>query len=131
MGLQTLAQRPVEPLRFLPALACVFAMLVSISGVTMVLSALGRSRARVWGGAISLFLGMFLINVVGQIWAPLEWLRPFTIYYHYQPQALIQNPAWYADGMVWFHLGVLLGIGAVGYLVAWFVFTRRDLPAPL
>lgn len=134
MGLQAAANpmQHVDPLRFLPALLCVAMLLFSVSGLTMAISATGRSRARVWGWAITLLLGMFLVNVFGQIWPDvLGWLRPLTIHYHYQPQKLIQSADWYAHGDVWFHLGVLAGIGLGGYGFAWFWFNRRDLPAPL
>jgi ABC-2 type transport system permease protein len=61
----------------------------------------------------------------------IEPLRPLTVFYYYQPQALILNDDWYADRMVWVRLGVLIAVGAVGYLMALRVFCRRDLPAPL
>ena len=134
MGLQE-SENPlqrIDPSRFLPALLCVFAMLFSISGATMWISSMGRLRARVWGWAITIFLCMFLINVLGQIWPePLDWVRPLTIYYHYQPQPMILEEKWYANPTPWFHLCVLLGVGALGYLFAWISFCRRDLPAPL
>jgi ABC-2 type transport system permease protein len=134
MGLQTatVEAQHVDPTRFLPALPCVFALLFAVSGMTMFLSALGRSRPRVWGWAITILLAMFLVNVLGQIWAePLAWVRPFTIHYHYQPQLMILHDDWYADGKAWFHLLTLLGVGITGYLLAWVTFCRRDLPAPL
>jgi ABC-2 type transport system permease protein len=132
MGLQELERARIEPLRFLPALPYVFALLFSASGITMVLSALGRSRARVWGWAITIMLSMFLINVLGQMWPEsLGDIRPFTIFYHYRPQSMILTPDWYAHGDLWFHLGVLLGVGAAGYAVALIGFCRRDVPAPL
>jgi hypothetical protein len=61
----------------------------------------------------------------------LEWLRPFTIFYHYQPQFMISQGDWYTNSTAWLHLCVLVGIGAVGYVGAWISFCRRDLPAPL
>lgn len=131
MGLQSLPRSSVEPLRFLPALLCVYALLFAVSGLTMAISAQGRSRGRVWGLAISLFLSMFLINVLGQIWPALDWIRPFMLFYHYQPQGLIQHSDWYTRAATWLHLGVLVGFGAAGYLCAWITFCRRDLPAPL
>jgi ABC-2 type transport system permease protein len=134
MGLQSAekANARVDPYRFIPALLCILALLYAVSGVTMSISAMGRSRARVWGWAVTLFLSMFLINVLGQIWNDtIGWLRPFTVYYHYQPQFLILHDDWYLYGQVWFHLGVLFGVGTVGYACAWIGFCRRDLPAPL
>ena len=134
MGLQT-ADKPlqlVDPYRFLQALPAVLALLFSISGMTMLISALGRSRARVWGWAISLALCMFLVNVLGQIWnEPLEWVRPFTVYYYYSPQWLILQERWYETRAAWIDLSVLAGIGTAGYFFAWLGFCHRDLPAPL
>lgn len=133
-GLQT-SENPmqrVDPMRFLPALLFVVAVLFATSGITMTISSMGRSRARTWGWSITLFLAMFLINVFGQIlpdW--LEWLRPFTVTYHYQPQQMILQEDWYTNGAIWRHLGILIGAGAGGYFFAWLIFTRRDLPAPL
>jgi ABC-2 type transport system permease protein len=134
MGLQaaTNPRQYVDPIRFLPALPCIVGLLFSTSGMTMWISALGRSRPRVWGWGVSVNLTMFLINVLGQIWSePLEWLRPFTIFYHYQPQFIISQADWYTNSAAWLHLCVLIGVGAIGYLGAWVSFCRRDLPAPL
>ena len=58
-------------------------------------------------------------------------LRPFTVFYYYQPQEMILRADWYADVRVWLRLGVLAAVGAVGYLLALRIFCRRDLPAPL
>jgi ABC-2 type transport system permease protein len=134
MGLQTAVNpiQRVDPSRFLPALPCIAMLLFSFSGITMWISAMGRSRARIWGWAITLFLCMFLVNVLGQIWnEPLEWMRPLTVHYHYQPQMMILPDDWYENGTAWFHLAVLGSVGAAGYLLAWISFCRRDLPAPL
>ena len=73
-------------------------------------------------------LGTFLINVVGQLWDVMEPLRPFTIFYYYQPQALILGAP---REEVLGSLAVLYGVGAAGYAAALWLFTRRDLPAPL
>jgi ABC-2 type transport system permease protein len=134
MGLQaeTNPMKHVDPWRFVQALPCILALLFSVSGLTMWLSAMGRSRGRVGGLAITLVLSMFLINVLGQIWEEqLGWLRPWTIFYHYRPQPIIQRGLWNQDSRVLLHLLTLAGVGVVGYLLAWTTFRRRDLPAPL
>ena len=102
--------------------------LFAVSGYTMWLSACGRSRWRVLGLAVFASLVMFLVNLVGQMWEPLAQLRPCTIFYYYQPQEIILGQAWLA---VLPALAVLYGVGATGYAMAWWVFARRDLPAPL
>ena len=74
---------------------------------------------------------MFLVNVIGQLWDAMEYLRPLTIFYYYQPQPIILQADWYTHGDVWGRMAVLLAVGSVGYFMAWRTFTRRDLPAPL
>jgi ABC-2 type transport system permease protein len=121
----------VNPLPAAAALPNVAALVFAVSGYTMWLSAVGRYRSRVVAAAVLLTLVQILINVVGQLWSVVEPLRPFTVFYYYQPQAVILRDDWYADSAVWLRLAVLLGVGVVGYLMALRVFCRRDLPAPL
>jgi len=120
----------VDPWRFLPGLINVACFVFAVSGYTLLLSARGRFRSRVMGLATLVTLVMFLVNVIGQLWPAMEWLRPFTIFYHYLPQPMILHEHW-STAEVWQHLGVLAGIGAVGYAWAWWSFCKRDLPAPL
>ena len=113
----------------------------AISGYTMWLSAAGRFRWRVLGIAVFITLMQFLINLVGQLWDRVAFLRPFTVFYYYQPQQIILNDQWTIDvGMVWNRghplwsvnvVVVLVAVGVVGYGMALWTFCRRDLPAPL
>ena len=121
----------VDPVRFLPALLSVAPLVFAVSGLTMALSAAGRSRNRVLGIAVIVALAMFLVNLVGQLWPPMEWMRPLTLFYYYQPQPMILKSDWYTMADVWGRLGVLAGLGTAGYALALLIFTRRDLPAPL
>ena len=79
---------------FGPSLWAVGGLLFAISGYTMSLSACGRYRWRVLGLAVFVTLVQFLINVVGQMWDVLEPLRPWTIFYYYQPQEIILGKPW-------------------------------------
>jgi ABC-2 type transport system permease protein len=84
---------------------------------------------------------MFVANVIGQLWDEAAFVRPATVFFYYQPQRIWLDGSWttelghaWADGKPLVRvnvLAVLIGVGAAGYLVAWRVFTRRDLPAPL
>lgn len=132
----------IHPTQFLAALPVIAGLLFAISGYTMWLSSAGRFRWRVMGYAVLITLVQFLVNVLGQMWSAIAWLRPLTIFYYYQPQPAITNdprhPYWYWIKLdVWGlstqvpMLGVLFGVGALGYLLALWTFTRRDLPAPL
>lgn len=121
----------VDPWRFGVAQLPVGLLMFAVSGATMWLSSLGRSRGRVLGLAILITLLQFLVNLIGQLWAPFEPLRPFTVFYYYQPQPIILNADWLADGSNCGNLLVLLMTGVVGYGLALWTFCRRDLPAPL
>lgn len=122
--------KPVDAWRFGRALPSVGALLFALSGCTMFLSAAGRSRTRVLGLAVVLTLLQFLVNLIGQVWPAIEPLRPFTVFYYYQPQGIILG----APDAVWQtvrNVAVLGAVGFVGYALALVVFSRRDLPAPL
>jgi ABC-2 type transport system permease protein len=124
----------VQPTRFLRGLPVVAGLMFAVSGFTMWLSARGRFRWRVLGLAVFLVLIQFLVNVLGQMWDTMEPLRPWTIFYYYQPQQAILGPSsWTVPvyGLRVPMLLVLFGVGAVGYLLALRTFLRRDLPAPL
>ena len=133
VGLQAMSgpNLHVNPNQFPPALLNVACMLLALSGYTLWLSAAGRFRNRVLGLAIVIALVQFLINVIGQLWPAMKWMRPFTLFYHYQPQPMVLNAHWYSQAATWQHLGVLLGVAIAGYLLAWWTFCKRDLPAPL
>ena len=130
----------VDPGIVRPGLVNMAALLFAVSGYTMWLSAAGRSRNRVLGLAILVTLTQFLVNVFGQLWEGLSFLRPFSVFYYYQPQAINLRGAWTVDpGLVWtgkplvsLHVLVVLGlVGVIGYLMALRTFVRRDIPAPL
>jgi ABC-2 type transport system permease protein len=130
----------LTPLDLAPALVNVAALVFAVSGSTMVLSAAGRFRSRVLGLAVLIVLVQFLVNLVGQMWETLAFLRPLTVFYYYQPQQLILSRTWSVDFSVWNGgqplcqvpgVAVLFAVGLGGYLTALAVFTRRDLPAPL
>lgn len=135
------AKLRTDPAAFGPALLSVAALIFAVGGSTMWLSARGRFRWRVLVTAVFLFLVMFLINLVGQMWEEgFGWARPLTVFYYYQPQQIILGQGWDVDLRVWnggrplAHVpgaAVLFAVGLAGYALALRTFTRRDLPAPL
>ncbi len=118
---------------FGPPLFVVGGLIFAICGYTMWLSSMGRFRMRVLGIAILVTLIMFLINLLGQMWDVVTPLRPFTIFYYYQPQQIMQGRGWSVPlgGIEVPMLVVLYGVGVVGYGLALWTFCQRDLPAPL
>jgi ABC-2 type transport system permease protein len=130
----------VDPRAFAPALVNIAIFLFAISGYTMWLSAAGRFRTRVMGIAILATLLQFVVNVIGQMWDTLARVRPFTVFFYYQPQQIILKEKWSADLDQCWKMGqgnsinvilVLLLVGMIGYGMALWTFSRRDIPAPL
>jgi ABC-2 type transport system permease protein len=116
------------------------ALMFAISGVTMALSSIGRNRWKVVGYSVLIVVVMFVGNTVGQLWEPVEFVRPLTFFYYYQPQRAMIDGDWMVDlNKSWDFgrpvlvpaVGVLVAVGAAGYAFALRAFTRRDLPAPL
>ncbi len=131
---------PVDAGMFGPGLWWVGALMFAIGGYTMWLSSAGRFRGRVMGLAVLVTLVQFIIQVVGQLWSAIEFLRPFTVFFYYQPQQVILKDQWMVNlGTVWKlneplainGLAVLITVGVTGYALALWTFCRRDLPAPL
>ena len=122
---------------FLPGLPAAAGLMFAVGGYTMWLSAAGRFRWRVMGWAVLITLLQFLINVLGQMWDVIAPLRPLTIFYYYQPQPAILGHGYWITLKEWDattpipSLAVLYAVGAIGYAMALWTFTRRDLPAPL
>lgn len=117
------------------------ALMFAMSGVAIWISSAGRNRWRASGLAALLVMTMFVVNVIAQLYEPLNWIRPFTLFFYYTPQLHWLNDDWMADVGVAWGLGpkivvipsvvFLFAIGTAGYFAALRIFTRRDLPAPL
>ncbi len=129
---------PVSGMGELPGLSNTCALMFAISGMTIALSAVGRSRWKVTGYAVLLVVVMFVANTIGQLWEPAGMVRPFTLFFYYQPQKVMLAGNWMVDmDAAWPGaplipgIGVLLIVGTAGYLFTLRAFTRRDLPAPL
>lgn len=116
------------------------ALMFAISGMTLALSSVGRSRWKVVGYAVVIVIVMFVANTIGQLWEPAGGVRPLTLFHYYQPQRAMIDGDWTVDlNKAWNFgrpvlvpaVGVLFAIGALGYAFALWAFGRRDLPAPL
>jgi ABC-2 type transport system permease protein len=124
-----------------PSLINAAALIFAVTGTTLWMSSLGRFRGRVLGLAVLVTLLQYLLNIVGQMIDGFKWARPFTVFYYYQPQEIILHDNWRLDlggvwnsgqPMVWVYpVAVLILVGIVGYGLAFWTFSRRDLPAPL
>lgn len=141
-GVQLVGLKGVILTPYLGAIANVVALILALTGMMLAISAAGRSRARVLSAGIAIVLIMFLLSFFGQLWEPLRPFRPLSLFFYYQPQRIIIEGNWWvsldplglsaASGTIFVPgIGVLLAVALCGYAAAWWIFTRRDLPAPL
>lgn len=129
----------LRPASFLLALPQLFGFMASISGLGIVLSVLIRRRFIALGVGVLILLTMFLINLLGQLWEPLEPFRPLCVYYYYLPQEAPLGRIPMADFREWFGPGVVripsflvqMLVASVGWSTALVLLRKRDIPAPL
>jgi ABC-2 type transport system permease protein len=130
----------VRPWAFAAGLWNIGGLMFAVSGLTIWLSARGRSKWRVLAWAVGILAVQFLVNLLGQLLEPFAFLRPLSLFYYYQPHLIALKGRWCVDlGDAWggsplFRVNVLVvlfGVGALGYALALRTLVRRDIPAPL
>jgi len=120
----------VDPLRFLPAAANVFGLMVCVAGITAAVSAADSYRWRTIGILCGFYVFSILAKLVGRLSQPLWWAGYLSFLNAYEPQRLVGNSA-EAWRLLTAYDSVLLGLGILAYAIGAVVFARRDLPAPL
>jgi ABC-2 type transport system permease protein len=120
----------VDPLRFLPAAANVFGLMVCVAGISAGVSAADSYRWRTVGILCGFYVFSILAKLVGRLSKPLWWVGYVSILNAYEPQRLVGDAAesW---RLLAVYDAVLIGVGVVSYAIGAVVFAKRDLPAPL
>jgi ABC-2 type transport system permease protein len=120
----------VEPVRFVPAVANVFGLMVCIGGIAACVSAADSHRWRTVGILCGFYVFSILAKLVGRLSGSLSWVGWLSILNAYEPQRLVTGTADSWRLLAWYD-GTLLGIGLAAYVAGAVFFARRDLPAPL
>jgi len=120
----------VDPLRFLPAAANVFGLMVCMAGISAGVSAADSYRWRTVGILCGFYVFSILAKLVGRLSTPLWWVGYMSFLNAYEPQRLVGDAAesWRLLAQ---YDAVLIGVGVVAYAIGAVLFARRDLPAPL
>ncbi|MFM7289855.1 MAG: ABC transporter permease subunit [Planctomycetia bacterium] len=120
----------VDPLRFLPAAANVFGLMVCMAGISAGVSAADSYRWRTVGILCGFYVFSILAKLVGRLSKPFWWAGYLSILNAYEPQRLVGDPAesW---PLLAAYNGALIGVGVAGYVIGTILFAKRDLPAPL
>ena len=120
----------VSPVRYIPAAANVFGLMVCIAGLASLVSALDSHRWRTIGILCGFFVFSMLAKLIGRMSLRFEWVGYLSILNAYEPQRVVGGTmdSWMLLAR---YDGILLGIGLAAYVLGTVAFARRDLPAPL
>ena len=120
----------VSMARYVPAALNVFGLMTCMAGLSACVSAFDAYRWRTIGIMCGFYVFSLLAKLIGRMSEAFSWVGYLSVFNAYEPQPLVADP----EG-AWLLLaqfdGVLLGIGAVAYVIGAVAFVRRDLPAPL
>jgi ABC-2 type transport system permease protein len=131
---------------FVPAAGNLFALGVFLAGFSTLMSAWDRYRWRTIGIVVGTYVVQMAMKIIGLASDRFAWLQYGSFFTAYEPEILVsiaanrpedtwtllqtQQGEFVALGPLGY-IGVLVGVGAFGYLAAAVIFSRRDLPAPL
>ncbi|MFM8736046.1 MAG: ABC transporter permease subunit [Pirellulales bacterium] len=120
----------VDPWRFVPAAGNVFGLMVCMAGIAACVSAIDSHRWRTVGVMCGFYVAALLAKLVGRLSDGLAWVGYLSVFNAYEPQRLVGGGAdsW---SLLLRYDAVLVGIGLAAYALGAWLFSRRDLPAPL
>ena len=91
-------------------------------GIALALGAAARRRSTAAAIAGIAALGLYLFDVIARVWRPAAPFARLSPFHYYNPIDLVLGRA-----LVPSHLWVLAGVGVVGIVSAYVVYSRRDL----
>lgn len=137
----------VNVLDLAPAALNFFALGFFLAGLSTFFSALDRYRWRTIGVVAAIYVVQIIMKIVGLAADSTRWLLKWTFFSAYEPERFVSlavhSPTaawsfWLTDDqghfVAWGPLSydlLLVGMGVAAYVLAAWVFCRRDLPAPV
>ena len=99
------------------------AFYIFIIGITFLFSAAFKERGRAIAATIGIFVGMYVINIVTNLKDNLKNIDYISAFHYFQPQKILVDEVitWWPD------IIVLVGVGIISLVAAWYIFNKRDL----
>lgn len=134
-------EEPVTAAQFVPAAVNLFSLTACLAGLTTLVSSFGRERWRTLGAVGVIYVIEMSLKVIARVNLSLNWLLELTFFTAFEPQVVASDPSqawsWWVEsgeggefGPMAYH-GLLLALAAASYLLAAWIFSRRDVPAAL
>ena len=118
LSLRSLEVAPFE-IAALPVMA--WLLFTSWGGIALVIGATRREAGAVIAWASGLIATSFVLEFLSRVWAPVQGLRPLSLFAYYRPAEIVQAGVPLGDP------AVLAGVTLLGLAAAVLVFRRRDL----
>lgn len=106
---------------YLPVAATMWMLFISCGAVAILVSALAREAGTAIAWISGLLAGSYVLDYAARVWPKLAPLRPLSLFRYYEPQRLL------AAGLAREDVIVFAAVAAVALLLAFAVFSRRDL----
>jgi ABC-2 type transport system permease protein len=117
----------VSPLGLLPGAINLWCMVFCLTGITTLVSSLGRDRWRTIAVAAGVYVLSLIVEMVRRIWKAGDVLKYATFLSAFRPQELILVAR--PDESIALRCnGALLAVGLLCYLAAAIILARRDIP---
>ncbi len=114
----------IDRAALIPTGLAMFALLWSVAGVTLLLSALGQRGGQVVGWAISWLVISYFVDYFATLWSALERFTPLSVFNYFAPTTTLIQSDYTVRNLI-----VLGSIGLIGMILGAVAFDRRDLPA--
>ena len=111
----------VSALRYAPVALQLWVLFACWGAIGIAVSALCREAGQAIAWTSGLMAGSFVLDYAARVWPTLAPLRPFSLFRYYEPQRVM------SAGLAGHDLAVPAAVGAAALLLAYAVFSRRDL----
>ena len=106
---------------FWPVVLGAWLLFTAWAAVGLAISATRRDGGAAIAWTTTALAVSFVVDYLARLWAPISWLRPFSLFRYYEPQAML------ASGMPVVSAVVLAGVIVVALIAATAGLARRDL----
>jgi len=106
---------------FWPVVLGAWLLFTAWAAVGLAISATRRDGGAAIAWTTTALAVSFVVDYLARLWAPISWLRPFSLFRYYEPQAMLTS------GLPVVSAAVLAGVIVVALIAATAGLARRDL----